>query len=249
MFNLDNYKLYLKNEVRNDSDKYLKRYFNTLSLDNVINALCDFEQTVYLSLNITKKQARAIINKLFDLTNKPPAVEYQNWFLFKFGFKKCRQFKKILPLACFGTNNTNWDKLRYDSKEAEILRGQAYRKINPEQSKLNSKTYRQNHMAEGREYNALKRYTKMQRTPKWLTAEHRQQLLVKYRLSRKLSKETGIKHHVDHLIPLQGEIVSGLHLPWNTEVLTQSHNCSKQNKFDQEYWSNNCLTELKEMGF
>ena len=67
-------------------------------------------------------------------------------------------------------------------------------------------------------------------TPKWLTAEHKMEIRLKYRLAIELSRRTGVRHAVDHIVPLQGEEVCGLHVPWNLEVITQDENLKKSNK-------------------
>ena len=67
-------------------------------------------------------------------------------------------------------------------------------------------------------------------TPKWLSAEQKMEIRLKYRLAIELSRRTGIRHAVDHMVPLQGENVCGLHVPWNLEVITQDENLKKSNK-------------------
>ena len=67
-------------------------------------------------------------------------------------------------------------------------------------------------------------------TPKWLTAEQKLEIRFHYRMAIALSRATKIPHAVDHIIPLQGEDVCGLHVPWNMQVLTQDENLKKSNK-------------------
>ena len=72
----------------------------------------------------------------------------------------------------------------------------------------------------------------MKQSPKWLTKEERKQIQDFYLRAKLLEKQTGIKHHVDHIIPLQGRKVSGLHVPWNLQILTQDENLKKHNKHE-----------------
>jgi hypothetical protein len=77
------------------------------------------------------------------------------------------------------------------------------------------------------------RLAKHRRRPPWLTQEHKREIRNLYRLARRLTVETGLRHTVDHIVPLRGKRVSGLHGPWNLQVLTEFENKSKSNKFDQ----------------
>ena len=79
--------------------------------------------------------------------------------------------------------------------------------------------------------NAKRHSAKLKRTPPWLTDDHLSQMQTFYTKAKQLTVQTGIVHHVDHIVPLQGKTVSGLHVPWNLQVLTQSDNCSKSNRY------------------
>jgi len=52
-----------------------------------------------------------------------------------------------------------------------------------------------------------------------------------YEEAKRITKETGIKHHVDHIVPLDSMIVQGLHCLANLQILEGSINISKGNRF------------------
>lgn len=79
-------------------------------------------------------------------------------------------------------------------------------------------------------YAAERRAAKAQRTPPWLTDEQRALIATAYEIANLLTLATGVLHHVDHIVPLRGKTVSGLHVPWNLQCLTATENLSKSNK-------------------
>jgi hypothetical protein len=73
---------------------------------------------------------------------------------------------------------------------------------------------------------------KIQRTPAWLTDVDNWMIEEAYELAVLRTKVTGILWEVDHVLPLQGKSVSGLHTPHNLQVIPMAQNRSKLNKFE-----------------
>lgn len=69
--------------------------------------------------------------------------------------------------------------------------------------------------------------SKLSATPTWADTELIEAF---YRRSDAESALTGIQHHVDHIVPLQGKTVCGLHNEFNLQVLPGSVNQSKSNR-------------------
>jgi hypothetical protein len=79
---------------------------------------------------------------------------------------------------------------------------------------------------------AKHRAIKLNRTPSWVTSDDLWIINEAHKLAAMRTKIIGIKFHVDHIIPLQGKLVSGLHVPSNIQVISGSLNVSKHNKFE-----------------
>jgi hypothetical protein len=73
---------------------------------------------------------------------------------------------------------------------------------------------------------------KKQRTPAWLTDYDKLRIECLYSIAAMLTRHNGEPWHVDHVIPLQGKLVSGLHVPSNLRVMRGVENISKKNKFE-----------------
>jgi hypothetical protein len=77
----------------------------------------------------------------------------------------------------------------------------------------------------------MRRYaSKTRATPRWLTPQDHSRIEGTYLYSRVRSQITGVSHHVDHIVPLRGRGVCGLHVPWNLQVIPASDNIRKSNK-------------------
>ena len=67
-------------------------------------------------------------------------------------------------------------------------------------------------------------------TPAWLTPMQKREMREIYKAAITTTKLTGVQYVVDHIVPLRGESVCGLHVPWNLVVMTQDENLRKSNK-------------------
>ncbi len=94
-----------------------------------------------------------------------------------------------------------------------------------------TRKWRETHPEKAHALSRVSQSARALRAPKWLTEEHKKQMSDLYRLANKLTKETGIEHHVDHIYPLQGVLCSGPHVPWNMRVMLGAKNRQKSNKF------------------
>jgi hypothetical protein len=139
---------------------------------------------------------------------------------------------------------------RQNNKEKIYVKNKEYQKINEEKIKQKNAVRRKiyyvkniekikerykNWVTNNREKKlaliAKRKAAQIQRTPWWITAEDWLAIQNFYAEAKRLEVQTGVKHHVDHIIPLQGKLVSGLHVPNNLCVISAKDNQRKSNNY------------------
>lgn len=109
-----------------------------------------------------------------------------------------------------------------------------YRKRNSKVCAQRAATYRNNNRGKCNSLWAARRARKRKATPPWLTPTDKQQIEQFYQTAAYLTSLTGIQFHVDHIIPLRGKYVSGLHIPSNLQILPFYDNLTKSNNYEHD---------------
>lgn len=104
-----------------------------------------------------------------------------------------------------------------------------------EGSKKAKRKYKERNVGKTRANTIKRRLAKIQRTPAWLNADDFWLMEQAYDLAALRSKVFGFQWHVDHVFPLQGRRVSGLHTPLNLQVIPWIENVKKANKEPLDY--------------
>lgn len=164
--------------------------------------------------------------------------------------RKCVQCAKDAALAW---NKANPDKFKANSKkyrenhrEEESARSKNWRTKHPDRVKANnekwqeanwvkylgiSSSWKRRNRGHVNAKTKERRLAQIQRTPKWLTDQDFADIKKFYDLAYELSQAYGFPWHVDHIIPLKGKTVSGLHVVDNLQIIPGSENSRKGNRF------------------
>lgn len=173
---------------------------------------------------------------------KPVELFYAN--------KRMKDGRNTFCVDCHKADNkARKDKLRdtTEFRAAELAYKKEYReRTGAQRAEYMAKWRAQNKGAQleyGKQYRAARKehynflcqkrkIDQIRRTPAWLTEDDKWLMEQAYELAALRTKMLGVVFHVDHIIPLRGKTVSGLHVPTNLQVITWIDNQRKTNTYE-----------------
>lgn len=154
-------------------------------------------------------------------------------------------------MSLFGFNKSKKDGFATECKECKRKKDLEYVAKNRETAKQRSaewyknnkdyalermKDYGKQWLRENKDKNCSKsnkyRAAKLKAVAKWVDKEHQWLIDEVYSLAKSRSECTGVLWHVDHIVPLQGKNVCGLHVVENLQVIPAKDNLTKGNKHE-----------------
>jgi hypothetical protein len=126
---------------------------------------------------------------------------------------------------------SQWHKdWRIKNAEYDATRKAAYRTKNITKVKSAYKRYYEENYPRMLAKNNKRHADKLKRTPAWLTLDDLWMIEQAYEIAAVRSRLFGFQWHVDHVLPLRGKLVSGLHTPYNLQVIPAVENLRKSNR-------------------
>lgn len=141
--------------------------------------------------------------------------------------KTCTNCKTSKALSEFAKHSTGKYGVAGKCKECKKIYRDSWYVQNKEQCLEQSAQWAKANAYKKRIYRAKRRAAILNATPSWANIKAIEEL---YKQAGTLSKTNSIKYEVDHIIPLQGKTVSGLHVHWNLQVIPTAENRSKGNR-------------------
>lgn len=122
----------------------------------------------------------------------------------------------------------NTKKWASDNKDSRKKSYKTYREKNLDLCRKRCSVWQKNNPESASFHTSKRRSAKLNATPAWADQEQIKRI---YLTCAKISKRTGLQHHVDHIIPLQGENVCGLHVETNLAIIPAKMNLQKSNMY------------------
>lgn len=150
--------------------------------------------------------------------------------------KKISEFRKNSRCSQGVTNQckscSNLSQKSYRAANPGLSKGnrsevcQRYYESNKELILRKSEDYRRSNLHKYAAYEKKRQTSKLKAMPKWLAESQLKEIENFYMIASWHNEPM----HVDHIVPLQGKNVCGLHVPWNLQILAAKANISKGNR-------------------
>lgn len=146
--------------------------------------------------------------------------------------KLCVECKKQTFKKQYQSNKQRWlaysENWRKENRQHILDYAKQYREKYPDKVKQVTQEYRKRNKDKHCSLERMRQAAKLKAIPIWLTKKQNQDIKNVYLKSKEISTASGIKMHVDHIVPLKGKTVCGLHVPWNLRVIDGSQNSKKR---------------------
>ena len=131
--------------------------------------------------------------------------------------------KKCQALECHNNYVKYGDKWRKRNNEYNKNNRHVFVGIRKRYKEKHGEAFMLYHRRHARWYTPYRKGLKTQATPKWLSEAQIAEI-------KQIYETCPYGYEVDHIIPINGKEVRGLHVPWNLQYLTIGDNRRKSNK-------------------
>lgn len=175
--------------------------------------------------------------------------------------KHCPSCSSDKPSVMFYKNRSRHDGLDYHCKHCSMSAVRSYQEKNKDKKLAYAKSYRKTH-----KYQQINKISRMKHietvrrlvrervlsikaaTPKWLTASHFFQMREMVKIRNEVQWLSEARLSIDHIIPLKGPIVCGLHVPWNLQIIPLADNLAKGTKLVPQHNHSETIAPLVTCG-
>ncbi len=211
-----------------------------VTVEELIETLYTHDKQTAAILGKSQGTLRKYLKQLFPeldlrtLANR----SWESWLLGYTDYKRCSVCKEILSRDLFSKDKVTPDGLKHECKvcvksrttlnPVYSVRQAEHNKIKYQQNLEYNREWRRNYYQTHKEdyyaRAAYRRARKLNATPAWADLDK----------IKEIYRNCPEGYEVDHIHPLQGKFICGLHVENNLQYLTVSENRSKGNKFNQE---------------
>jgi hypothetical protein len=148
--------------------------------------------------------------------------------------KKCQNLQRVVYNKIYRQTHREWSRAYHRHwhqlhKEMHLKWARRWKQNNPKKVLAYQRKWTKRNPGKVRSHRTLTLARRLKRVPSWVIKNP----TILSQIER-IYQNRPKGYHVDHIIPLCGKLVSGLHVPWNLQYLPAHENRKKYNSFNPE---------------